>query len=405
MFSKLRSDFPILQPDEKKSLIYFDNAATTQKPQQVIDAISTFYAKDNANVARGIYKLGEVATDLYEQARAKVANFIGAWPEEVIFSSGTTRAINDIASSWGLQNIKSGDEILISELEHHSNLVPWQQLAKKTGAILKFIPVDKHGNLELNKLKELLTTKTKLVAVSHVSNALGTSNDIKKIIKEARKVGAKVLVDASQSIPHKKINVHDLDVDFLVFSAHKMLGPTGIGILYIKKDLHEQVPPFAFGGGMIFEVDFDKATFFVAPKKFEAGTPPIAQAIGFAGAIDYLQEHVDFDLLKDHESQLATQLIEGLQKIPKVKILGPIEQLKKEGSIVSFVIDGIHPHDIAEYLNQHGIAVRAGHHCAQPLAKKMGIDASVRVSFYFYNTKKEVEQFLQAIKKLVKSLP
>ncbi len=403
MFSKLRADFPILQPDEKKSLIYFDNAVTTQKPQQVIDAISYFYAKDNANVARGIYKLGEAATDLYEQARAKVADFIGAWPEEIIFSSGTTRAINDIASSWGMQNIKSGDEILISELEHHSNLVPWQQLAKKTGAMLKFIPVDKHGNLELNKLKELLTDRTKLVAVSHVSNALGTSNDIKKIIKEARKVGAKVLVDASQSVPHKKINVHDLDADFLVFSAHKMLGPTGIGVLYIKKDLHDQVPPFAFGGGMIFEVDLGKTTFLVAPKKFEAGTPPIAQAIGLAAAIDYLQKHVDFELLQKHESQLVTQLIEGLQKIPTVKILGPIEQLKSQGSIVSFVIEGMHPHDIAEYLNQLGIAVRAGHHCAQPLAKKLGIDASVRVSLYFYNTKKEVEQLLLALKQLTKN--
>lgn len=405
MFTQLRADFPILQADTHKPLIYFDNAATTQKPQQVIDAIVHFYETENANVGRGIYDLGEQATGLYEQARKKVADFIGALPQEIIFTAGTTRAINDIARSWGMQNINPGDEILISELEHHSNLIPWQQVAKKKRATLKYIPVDKNGNLELNTLNKLLTDKTKLVGLSHISNALGTTNDIEKIIKQAHKVGARVLVDAAQSIAHKKINVHELDVDFLVFSGHKMLGPTGIGVLYIKKDLHDEVPPFDYGGGMIFEADFDKATFLAPPQKFEAGTPPIAQAIGLAAAIEYLENNVDFELLRKHESELVSKLIDGMQKIPGVTVLGPIEQLKKEGSIVSFVIEGIHPHDVAEYLNQYGIAVRAGHHCAQPLAKKLGINASARVSLYFYNTKKEVEHFLHVLHKLIKNAP
>lgn len=391
-----RADFPILtQKVNNHPLIYFDNAATTQKPQMVIDALTKFYTTQNANIHRSLYPLGEQATTLYEEARAKVAAFINAQPEEIIFTMGTTQGINFIASTWAQEHILKGDRIILTQLEHHSNMVPWQQVVQKKQAHLDYIPLLPDGTLDLEALPSLLTKKTKLMAAVHVSNALGTHNDIKTLIGAAHSVGARVLIDAAQSAGHQKIDVKKLNCDFLVFSGHKMLGPTGIGVLYIKKELHEQIPPYQFGGGMIFDADYYTARWQKAPHKFEAGTPPIAQAIGLAAAIDYLEKHVNFEELRAHEAQLCTQLIEGLRKFKKVRILGPQEQLQEKGHLVSFTVDGIHAHDVAAYLSNYGICVRAGNHCAQPLAHKLGILASVRASFYLYNTQKEVESFLE----------
>jgi len=394
----LRKDFPIFkQKINGHPLIYFDNAATSQKPQTVIDALSRFYLEQNNNIHRSVYAFGEQATTLYEDARASVADFINAQTDEVVFTKGTTEGINFIASTWATQHLKKGDEILLTEMEHHSNLVPWQQLAHTHGVQLKFIPVLPDGTLDLKKLPQLITKKTKLVAVVHVSNALGTRNDIETIIQAAQAAGARVLIDAAQSAPHQKIDVKKIKCDFLVFSGHKMLGPTGIGVLFIKKELHDQVNPYQFGGGMIYEADFHHATFLDAPHKFEAGTPPIAQAIGLGAAIDYFNKHISFDELQKHEAALCAQLINGLVPYKKITILGPIEQLKKSGHLMSFAIDGIHAHDVAAHLSNYGICVRAGHHCAQPLAKKLDVTASVRVSFYLYNSEQEVEKLLEAI--------
>lgn len=316
--NELRKDFPILKRIiNNNPLIYFDNAATTQKPQSVIDALVDFYTQYNANIHRGVHTFGEQATQMYEEARSKVAQYINAEPDEIIFTRGTTESINLIATAWGEQHITRGDEIVITELEHHSNLLPWQQLAHKKNAKLNYIPVHDDGTLNMASLPELITAKTKLVAVSHVSNALGTHNDIASIIRAAHAVGAYVLIDAAQSVPHQKINVKSLNCDFLAFSGHKMLGPTGIGVLYIKKKLHDHIPPYQFGGGMVFEVDFHKASWLRAPHKFEAGTPAIAQAIGLGAAIDYLHNYVDFTLLQAHEAKLCTRLIDGLSHIKK----------------------------------------------------------------------------------------
>ncbi len=398
----LRQDFPILNKKiDGKPLIYLDNAATSQKPQSVIDAITNFYTEHNSNIHRAIYALGEETTTLYEHARLKVAQFINAEIDEIIFTKGTTEGINLVASTWATQHIKKGDEILISQMEHHSNMIPWQQCAQKTGAILKYIPVTTDGKLNNQALPSLLSTKTKLVAVTHVSNVLGTRNDIKQIIDAAHAVGTRVLIDAAQSAPHEQIDVKQLNCDFLAFSAHKILGPTGFGILYIKKELHDQMPPYQFGGGMVYEADFFNASWQKSPQKFEAGTPPIAQAVAFSAAIEYIQKNISFEHLQKHEAALCSQLIEGLLPLKKVRILGPIEDLKKSGHLVSFVIDDIHAHDVAAQLSKKGICVRAGNHCAQPLAKLLHIPGSVRASFYVYNTTQEVEQLIQAIKQLL----
>jgi len=398
----IRKDFPILeQRVNGNPLIYFDNAATTHKPQCVLDALINFYTKHNANIHRSIHVSGEQATGMYEAARANVANFIGAQPEEIVFTKNATESINAVASAWAKEHIKAGDEILVSELEHHSNLMPWQRLAQQNKAVLKFIPIKSDGTLDLSMLPVLLSDKTKLVVVSHVSNALGTHNDIQSIIQQAHAVGAKVLIDASQSVPHQKIDVQQLGCDFLVFSGHKMLGPTGIGVLYINKALHDQLQPYQLGGGMIYEADFKKAVYLPMPHLLEAGTPPIAQAIGLGAAIDYIQKNIDFDALQKHEAALCERFINGLQKIKGIKVLGPIEQLKKGGHLVSFVVEGIHPHDVAAYLSEHGIFTRAGHQCAQPLAKKLGVNASTRASFYAYNTQEEVDACLDVLQQLV----
>jgi cysteine desulfurase/selenocysteine lyase len=401
-FKKLREDFPILtQKINGHPLIACDNASTTHKPQQVIDAVVQFYTTTNANIYRGIHLFAEQATKSYEDARKKVANFIGAYPEEIIFTRGCTSGINFVAATWGDDHIKSGDEIVLTELEHHANLLPWQRLAQKKGAVLKFIPIFPDGTLDLSQLDTIINNKTKMVSVIHVSNAIGSHVDIAAIIARAKIVGARVLIDAAQSAPHQKINVHQLDCDFLVFSGHKLLGPTGIGVLFIKKELHNDIPPYEVGGGMVEDVDCTHATWAPAPHKFEAGTPPIAQAIGLGAAIDYLQNNINFDELARHEAQLCTRLIEGLAGIKQVRILGPLSELKQNGHMVSFLVDNCHSHDVAAFLDSKGIAVRAGHHCAQPFAKKLGYDASVRVSFYFYNTLEEVDAILAAIKELV----
>lgn len=398
-----RDDFPFLQHAiDGKPLIYFDSAATSQKPQTVIDTLTDFYTRHNSNIARAVYPLAERTTQLYEDARATVAEFINADAQEVVFTKGTTEGINFIASTWAADHIKKGDEILLTQMEHHSNMIPWQQLAQRAGAHLQYIPVLPDGTLDYDSVPKLISAKTKLVAVVHVSNTLGTHNDIARIRAAARTVGAKLLIDAAQSAGHQPIDVKQLGCDFLAFSGHKMLGPTGIGVLYIKKEMQGAVRPYQFGGGMIFEADFYHASFQKPPHKFEAGTPPIAQAIGLAAAIRYMRKKVQFDRLQAHESELCRRLIGGLQAYKKVRILGPISQLQHKGHLVSFAVEGIHAHDVAAHLAAYGICVRAGHHCAQPLAGALGTPSSVRVSFYLYNTLAEVEKFLEVLELLVR---
>jgi cysteine desulfurase/selenocysteine lyase len=399
----IRKDFPILQQTVNGSpLIYFDNAATTQKPECVIAAMTDFYRTQNANIYRGVYTLTEQATSAYEQARATVAAFIGAADaSEIVFTHGTTESINCVASGWAMEHLQAGDEIVITELEHHANMIPWQQVAEKKGILLRYIPVTPEGILDLTQLPTLISANTKLVAVTHVSNALGTHNDVATIIKAAHAVGAQVLVDAAQSVAHQPLNVQELGADFVAFSGHKMLGPTGIGILYVNKRLHDQMPPVQFGGGMVYHVTSHHATWQKMPYRLEAGTPAIAQALGLAAAIQYIQNNIPFDALKKHEAALCTHFIEGLEHCDRVRILGPINQLKEQGHIVSFTVEGMHPHDIATFLDQYGICVRAGHHCAQPLAQKLGIESSVRVSFYAYNTHEEVARVLEVLRKLL----
>jgi cysteine desulfurase/selenocysteine lyase len=401
-FKKLHADFPILSQTIKGyPLAACDNASTTHKPQSVIDTIVHFYTTTNANIYRGVHLFAEQATQMYEDARKKVAAFIGADSAEVIFTRGCTSGINFVVATWGKQNINAGDEIVITELEHHANLLPWQRLAQEKGAVLKFIPIFPDGSLDLSQLNSIITHKTKMVSVIHVSNAIGTHVDIATIIARAYAVGARTLIDAAQSVAHQKINVHQLGCDFLVFSGHKLLGPTGIGVLYIAKDLHESLSPYEVGGGMVEDVDCNNATWRAAPQKFEAGTPPIAQAIGLGAAIDYLNEHIDFNALAIYEAQLCARLIDGLSQIKQVKILGPVSELKKKGHLVGFLVDGFHSHDVAAFLDSRGISVRAGHHCAQPFAKKLGYDASVRVSFYFYNTFEDVDRVIDAVREMV----
>lgn len=397
---KIRLDFPFFKTANNKTLCYFDNASTTQKPQSVINALVHFYTHTNANIGRSIYALGEQATTLYEKARATLQQFIGARDaSEIIFTRGATEGINFIAHAWALQHLKIDDVIVLTKLEHHANLLPWQWVAQQTGAILKFIPVNPDGTLDYTITETLITDKTKLVATTHISNAIGTEVNITPLIKRAREVGAFVLIDASQSVPHQRINVAKLDADFLVFSGHKMLGPTGIGILYIKKSIHHLIEPYHRGGGMVFNAGFHEALWLKAPQKFEAGTPAIAQAIGLAAAAIYL-EKINFNALATHETTLCARLIDGLTALRRVRILGPVDQLRTHGHLVSFVIDGIHAHDVAAYLDHKGICVRAGHHCAQPLAGTLNYIASVRVSFYLYNTRAEVDYLLEVLTEL-----
>jgi len=393
----IRGDFPILSAvlHGTKPLVYLDNAATTQRPRQVIQALVDVYEKQYANVHRGIHWLSDQSTDLYEEAREKARAFVNARQrEEILFTYGTTEGINLVARSWGDANIGAGDEIVLTEMEHHSNLVPWQQLKERTGAVLKHIPITDDGLLRLDLLPSLLTERTKLVAVVAVSNVLGTINPVKEIVRQAHSAGAVALVDAAQSAPHQPIDVQDLDADFLAFSGHKLLGPSGVGILYGRHELLDAMPPFLGGGSMIRRVKLDSFEPADLPAKFEAGTPPIVPAIGLGAAFDYLN-HLGLDAIHEHERILTVRAHEVLSAVGGVRFLGPTPE--KKGGIVSFTMEGVHAHDIAQLLDRQGIAIRAGHHCTMPLHKRLGISASARASFYFYNTLAEVDLLGEAL--------
>lgn len=399
---KIRANFPALQKNlDRPDLVYFDNAATSQKPKTVIDALVDFYSRGCANIHRSIYNLGEETTNQYNLTRTQVAKFINAQDYEIIFTSGATEGVNFIASTWGVKFIQPGDEIIVSVMEHHANLIPWQQLARRTGAILKVITLTAEYLLDLDHYQSLLSSKTKLVAVTHSSNVLGVINDLGSIIKHAKQMGCAVLVDASQSAPYTSLDVNQLGCDFLVFSGHKMLAPDGVGVLYISKNWHAQIEPYQFGGGIVSDVKIDKSIFLSAPGKFEAGTMPIASIFGLGAALDYYQSNIDFLDFKIHLAKLCEQLIEALVQIPQVKIIGNQRLLKKEGHLVSFVVQGYHAHDVAAYLSQFGICVRAGNHCAQPLHDYLGLSATLRVSFQVYNTSEELDFFLIKLTQLI----
>lgn len=392
--NKIRSDFPIFND---KSLVYLDSAATTQKPKQVIDAVSDFYSNYNANVHRGIYELSMKATEAYHSVRQKVANLINAndW-RSIIFTGGTTESINLVAYSWARKNLRRGDEILITEMEHHSNIVPWQLVTEETGITLKYIPINLDGTLDLSNIDKLITNKTKLVSVIHQSNVFGTINPIKEIINRAKKVGALTFIDAAQSIPHCHVDVQELDCDFLAFSGHKMLGPTGIGVLYGKTELLDSMTPFMSGGDMINSVTMIESTWNDIPYKFEAGTPNIAQAIGLGAAIDYINE-IGLTNIQNYVKHLLNIALEKLQAIDDLTIYG--HQVGESSSVISFNLEGVHPHDLAQFLDQDGIAVRAGHHCAQPIMDKLGVSSTIRVSFYLYNTEEEIDKLCASLVK------
>lgn len=394
----LRADFPILTDDvlDGHPLVFLDNAASTQRPRQVIDLISRVYEHDYANVHRGIHTLSERSTEQYEEAREKVARFIGAaHPHEIVFTQGSTGSINLVARSWGEANLRPGDEILTTVMEHHSNLVPWQQVTAKTGTTLRHVPITGDGRLDMDAFAELLSERTKLVAVTSVSNTLGTVNPIAKIIAQAHAVGALVLVDAAQSVPHIATDVTAWDCDFLAFSGHKMLGPSGVGILYGKESLLDAMPPFLGGGSMINEVRLDGFTPAELPAKFEAGTPPIVPAIAMSAAIDYLSA-VGLDAIHRHEQALVEYAYERLSQIEGLRILGPAPEFRS--SLASFAFEKIHAHEFAQVLNDRfGVAVRAGHHCTQPLHKLLGLSASTRASFYLYNRPEDVDCLLEGI--------
>jgi len=396
----LRDDFPILQQKVHgdRPLVFLDNGASTQRPRQVIDVLRRVYERDYANVHRGIHTLSERSTEQYEEAREKVRAFIGAkHAREVIFTQGTTASINTVARSWGDANLHAGDEIVLTTMEHHSNLVPWQQLAERTGVVLRHIPITDDGLLMLDEFDRLLTAKTKLVAIASVSNVLGTINPVAEIARRAHAAGALVLVDAAQSVPHQATDVQALGADFLAFSGHKMLGPSGIGVLYGREELLDAMPPFLGGGSMINRVYLDRFTPAELPAKFEAGTPPIAPAIALGAAIDYLQA-LGMDAVEQHEHELVRYAYERLQEIDGLTILGPTPEHR--ASLVSFTLRQPHPHDVAQLLDQQGIAVRAGHHCTQPLHDRLGITASTRASFYLYNTPAEVDLLVDTVRQI-----
>ncbi len=395
---QIRKDFPILSTRiHGKPLIYLDNAASTQKPHIVIDAIKQYYLKENSNVHRGVHYLSELATKKYETARVTVQKFLNAESErEIIFVRGATEAINLVAATFGRKNVQSGDEVIITELEHHSNIVPWQMLCEEKKAKLRVAPINDNGEVVLEEFVRLLSSKTKIAAISHISNALGTVNPMKQMIEIAHQHGVPVLVDGAQAVPHVRIDVRDLDADFYAFSSHKVFGPTGLGILYGKADLLESMPPYQGGGDMIKSVTFEKTIFNDIPHKYEAGTPHIAGAIGLAAAIDYINSF-DWSVVQQYEQKLLRITHEKLAEIHGLKIIG---KAKEKAGVVSFVLEGIHPHDIGTILDQEGIAIRTGHHCAQPVMLKYNIPATARVSFAFYNTIEEVETLVRGIQKV-----
>lgn len=399
MLSKeIRKHFPILDQEiNGHPLVYLDSAATSQKPRQVIEALNDYYSFDNANVHRGVHTLGNRATDHYEGAREKVRKFINAKStQEVIFTRGTTTALNMVAQSYGRANVGEGDEIVITHMEHHSNIIPWQQLAKEKGAVLKFVVLEEDGTLSLDKVREAVTDRTKIVSIMYVSNVLGTMNPIKEITEIAHANGAVMVVDGAQAAPHLKLDVQELDCDFLAFSGHKMCGPTGIGVLYGKKELLNEMEPVEFGGEMIDFVGLYESTWKELPWKFEGGTPIIAGAIGLGAAIDFLEE-IGLDQIERHEHELAGYAMEKMSSIDGLTIYGPHDPKKRAG-IVTFNLDNVHPHDLATVLDMNGIAVRAGHHCAQPLMKWLECSATARASFYVYNTEEDVDRLVEGLR-------
>jgi cysteine desulfurase / selenocysteine lyase len=393
---KIRADFPILSRQVNgKPLVYFDNGATSQKPQVVIDAIATYYQEINANIHRGVHTLSQLATDAYEVSRAKIQNHINAqFAHEVLFTSGTTHSVNLVANGFA-SILKAGDEVLVSALEHHSNIVPWQMLCEKTGAVLRVIPMNEKGELVMAEYYQLLSDKTKIVTVNHISNALGTINPIKYMIDKAHQFGAAVFIDGAQAVPHLKPNVQELDCDFYAFSGHKICGPTGTGILYGKEAWLNKLPPYQGGGEMIKEVTFEKTTYADLPHKFEAGTPNIAGGIVLGTAVDYMNS-VGFENIQKQELELLNYATEQLLAIEGLKIYGTAEE---KTSVISFNIDGIHPYDIGTIVDKLGIAVRTGHHCAQPIMNFFEIPGTIRASFAFYNTKEEIDSMVEAVKK------
>ncbi|MGB5946284.1 cysteine desulfurase [Paenisporosarcina sp.] len=398
MISKdIRSYFPILNQEVNGNpLVYLDSAATSQKPVQVIEALKKYYEFDNSNVHRGVHTLGNRATESYEGAREKVRNFISAKStHEIIFMRGTTTAINTVAQSYGVANVQEGDEIVITYMEHHSNIIPWQQLAKEKGAILKYVDLEEDGTLSLEKVRATITERTKIVSIMYVSNVLGTMNPIKEITQIAHENGAIMVVDGAQAAPHLRIDVQDLDCDFFAFSGHKMCGPTGIGVLYGKKELLEQMEPVEFGGEMIDFVGLYESTWKELPWKFEGGTPIIAGAVGLAAAIDFLEE-IGLDEIEQHEHKLAAYAMDRMSTINGLTIYGPQDPGKRAG-IVTFNLDDVHPHDVATVLDMSGIAVRAGHHCAQPLMKWLQVTATARASFYLYNSEEDIDRLVTGL--------
>ena len=400
--SNIRADFPILSRKvHGKNLVYLDNGATGQKPSLVIDGMADYYKVYNSNIHRGVHHLSQVATNAYEEGRVLLQKFINAkYSHEVLFTKGTTDGINLIANTFGRKFLKPGDEVIISTMEHHSNIVPWQMICEQTGAILKIIPINQEGEIIYSEFLKLLSAKTKMVSVTHISNTLGTINPIEKIIKDSHAVGAKVLIDAAQSVPHCKVDVQKLDCDFLVFSGHKMFGPTGIGILYGKEEILNDLPPYQGGGDMIKEVTFEKTTYNCLPHKFEAGTPNIAGGIGLAKAVEYIQE-IGYEFIGNHEHELLTYGTQELKKIEGLRIVGEAEN---KASVISFLIEGIHPFDLGTILDQLGVAIRTGHHYTQPLMDFYQIPGTARASFAFYNTKEEIDVLVSALKKAISML-
>ena len=396
----IREDFPILhEKAHGQPLIYFDNAATSQKPKTVLDALRRYYEHNNANVHRGLHELSSRATEAYEGSRRRVADYLGAAsPDEIVFTRGTTESINLVAQAWGGKFLREGDVILLTEMEHHSNLVPWQLLAERTGVRLRFVPVHDDGTLALEQLSSLLTREVKLFAFTHVSNSLGTINPVAHLCERARAIGALTLVDAAQSVGHVPINVRELGCDFLAFSGHKMCGPTGIGALYARAEVLDAIPPWHGGGEMIVSVTLERSAFKKAPHRFEAGTPNIAGAIGLEAAIDYI-EQIGRPAIFEHDTELAHYAMERLDELPGMRVLGPREE---RGALVGFVMKSVHPHDLTTFADRYGLALRGGHHCNQPLMRRFGLPGTTRASFYFYNTKEEIDRMIEILSEAVR---
>jgi cysteine desulfurase / selenocysteine lyase len=399
-WAKVREDFPILDQEvHGHPLIYFDNAATTQKPRAVLEALRSYYEQDNANVHRGLHELSSRATEAYEGARATVAEYLGAAsPDEIVFTRGTTESINLVAQAWGGKFLRTGDVILLTEMEHHSNLVPWQLLAERVGARLRFVPVRDDGTLALEQLDQLLTPEVKLFAFTHVSNSLGTINPAAELCRKAKDVGAVTLVDAAQGGGHLPINVQEFGCDFLAISGHKMCAPTGIGALYGRAEILNAMPPWQGGGEMIVSVTLEKSSFKKAPHRFEAGTPNIAGAIGLAAAIDYI-EQLGRAAIFEHDAELTRYAVEQFAELPGMRVLGPANE---RGALVGFVMDTVHPHDLTTFADRRGLALRGGHHCNQPLMRRFGLPGTTRASFYFYNTKDEIDRMIEILREAIR---